>query len=727
MSKRQLSILIASLFAAAPALAQTSDPFLSTGQVTAGGIWSDASGTNDESKFGEYRDLSNGLLSNIGITGRNSKSWVDAFAENLGRDDMYLNIRGGMYGVFKARAYSNWLPHEFLNNGLTPFTGSGGNVLTTTFPRPDAASWQTVNLGYQRKDTGGYFEWQQQSPWYFRVDGNQIKFEGTKPGSGSNGTSPGQGFTDLAIPVQTEANNVSFEGGYTTKTMTFTASYLASNFGNKNETLAWTNPYFTNGLDRSYLPPDNDYQRFALNGVIRALPLNSTLAARYTWDETKSSVDIVSQVLGGAAGAPSIINVQPDTNQFNGKETRQTFTLGWSGTPVADLDTRAYYNWQKMKNEGTDVTFCPSGAASCDGTFENELWHYDKNNLGIDAYWRINKANRLGAGYDWYELKQNRLDFEKTTTDTFFIEWKNTSIETLSARIKYQYQQRRGDYLLSEEGANANQAAFLERYTRFFDLANVDQNKVKLTIDWAPADAIGVAFEYQYKKNDYKDTTYGRKNDTRNEFFANLTYGAIDSWRVTLFGDYEDVKYDSDHRYVSSPAIATAPDGSVICAAAAIYQNCFDPNASPTTGSYNWSSTLKNNNWVIGVGVDVPVGDKLMLTGSVLYEQVDGSSDMSSQNNYGNPLPFSNYPNTTTTALNLKGTYRFDRNWSATLGYAYQKYDYSDDAFAGYLNSVPSISTAGVNNEAQRSYLNGYNAFQSYDANIVYLLGTYKF
>src|SRR5512139_2286083 len=120
MNKRQLTILIASLFAAAPALAQTTDPFLSTGQVTAGGIWTDVNGTSDASKFREFQDLSNGMLSNFGLTGRNSSSWIDAYGENFGRDDMYLNVRGGMYGVFRARAYANWMPHEFLFNGLTP-------------------------------------------------------------------------------------------------------------------------------------------------------------------------------------------------------------------------------------------------------------------------------------------------------------------------------------------------------------------------------------------------------------------------------------------------------------------------------------------------------------------------------------------------------------------------------------------------------------------------------
>src|SRR5205823_3741914 len=126
------------------------------------------------------------------------------------------------------------------------------------------------------------------------------------------------------------------------------------------------------------------------------------------------------------------------------------------------------------------------------------------------------------------------------------------------------------------------------------------------------------------------------------------------------------------------------------------------------------------NNWLVGLGIDYPVNDRFMVTGSVMYEQADGSSDMTSQNNFGNPLPLPNYPNIKTTALNLKGTYKFDKNWSTTVGYAYQKYDYNDDQFAGYTYTVPYPSTT-----TSTSYLNGWNAFNSYNANIVYL--TVKF
>jgi len=169
---------------------------------TVGGISTDRSG-KDFSKIEEYQDLGNGVLSNIFYRGRDDRNWVDFYGENFGRDDMYVSLRGGQYDAYKYRAYTNWLPHNLAYDARTPFFGVGSSLLTAQFPAPSPDTWNPFNLGYQRKDTGGYFEWQATSPWYVRVEGNQVKFDGTKAGSGALGTSPGNGFMDLAIPVST--------------------------------------------------------------------------------------------------------------------------------------------------------------------------------------------------------------------------------------------------------------------------------------------------------------------------------------------------------------------------------------------------------------------------------------------------------------------------------------------------------------------------------------------
>src|SRR5215470_8208590 len=136
MTKKLLSGLIASLFAAAPAFAQSDDdPMRVQGTATVGGIYNRQNG-DDKAKLQEYQDLGNGALSSVGVRGRNSTTWFEGYGENFGRDDQYMFLRGGMYDVFKAGAYLNWMPHDFSTNAYSPFAGIGSNTLVTTFPQP---------------------------------------------------------------------------------------------------------------------------------------------------------------------------------------------------------------------------------------------------------------------------------------------------------------------------------------------------------------------------------------------------------------------------------------------------------------------------------------------------------------------------------------------------------------------------------------------------------------
>ena len=710
MNKKLISILVSGLFVSASAFAQTPD-WSTQGSISVGGIGVSKSGTQDASKLEEYRDLSDGVLTNFDIRARSGKSWFDAFGENIGRDDMYLAARGGVYDMFKARIYTDWFKHNFVFDARTPFAGAGTGTQTATFPQPNPATWNTTDIGHKRKDTGGYFEWQSFSPWYFRVDANEVRFNGSKLGSGANGTSPGNGFVDLAFPVEYKTRNLSLEGGYNTRTMHLAVNWMMSRFYNDVEELHWNNPFFANAVDTTFLAPDNKFQRVGVNATFRQLPLDSTLAARYTWNKMETDVGLAKQLLLGAGGTFVPTNADEDT--FRGRVENQTFTLALASTPIKSLDTRLYYNYYKRKNDSTEVTFTgPSvlcGGLPC----ENVLYDYKKNNVGFDAYYRFDRGNRIGAGWDYWDVDQNREDYDHHTDNKFFVEYKNTMLPDLTARFKYQYLQRRSDYLRSDAGVNANDPEFLQRFVGRFDLANLNQNQFKLTVDWSPMPMLDLSFEGIWKDNDYRDFTLGRTKDRRDEVYASASYGDPAKLRFTLFGDVENIKYDSFHRNVSaSPCNAASGP------------NCYDPSSPPNSTAYNWSATNKDKNWTVGVGLDWPAMDRLMVKASYLYYKTDGSAEMVSQNNFGNPLPIHDFDTSKKQSFNLKGIYDLTKQWSVTLGYSYEKYEYSDVRFDGYQYTIPF---PGVTTNASQSYLNGYNAFIPYKANIYFLVATYHF
>jgi hypothetical protein len=702
MNRATLPLLIAGLLAAAGSARADDAPWVVEGGVSVGGIGTDKSG-RDPSKIQEYQDLDSGLLSNLFVRGRNDRDWLDFYGENFGRDDQFITLRGGRYDVFKYGISTNWLPHNYVNQALTPFQGTGTAMLTAPFPVPNPATWNTTNIGFERKDTHGFVEWQATSPWYARVDGGQVTFDGTQPKSGALGNSPGNGFADFAAPVAYTTSSASGEIGY---------SSLTSHFAlNCNPTLQWTNPFFGSNLDTTYFASDNSYQRIGANGTMRGLPFGSTLAARYTWSKTTDNTDLAGQALtagAGGSGTGMYVPTLPNTSQFHGEFVDQTFSASLASNPAKNVDTKVYYNWHKLDNNSTRIEFAGGGALDCSGPCDSTLYSYRKNNIGLEGIWRPARGNRVSAGYDYLDTHQNRIDYDDVRNNKLWAEYKNTTLDTLSMRFKYQYLERRSNFLLADAGANANDPQFINRFIARFDNSDVNQNYFKFTGDWSPMEQTDVSLEATLKKNDYTGTVLGRTSDTRHELFGTVSFGDFAKFRVTFMADYEWVKYDSFHRNISDTAAAGA----------------FDPSTAPNSSNYNWQAKNKDDNWLVGIGLDWQATERIAVKGSVQYFKSDGSANVDSQNNFGNPLPIQAFDDWKQTAINLKAIYTFSKRWSFTGGYAYDKVSYSDIAYDGYQYTIPS---PGVTTNPGQSYLNGYRAFPNSSVNIFYLLATMHF
>ncbi len=744
MDKKLIATLIAGLYAAAPAFGQSSDdPMRVEGSATVGGIYNNQS-VQDSAKLNEYQDLGNGVLSNIRLRGRNSSTWFDGYGENFGRDDQYMFLRGGMYDVFKAGGYLNDIPHVFSSSARTPYSGIGSSVLVTTFPNLDAATWNGFNLGYERRDAGGYFEWQRNSPWYFRVDGNEVKFSGTKVGSGASGTSPGNGFVDLAIPVEYKTSNVGVEGGYQTSKATVSLRWDYSRFDNANSTLNWTNPFFgSNLLDATYLPPDNTFNKVTLTGNYRDLPWRSVISARYTWARTTSNAELGQNTLSSGGTYPFTM---PSESSFNGEHVNQSFALGWTAMPVTNVDTRVYYYWTKLANHSDQVEYgnAPSqplaSGIGCGtlptppyqvGNCENELYSYRKNNVGFDVWWRFARNQRLGFGYDYLDLDQQRIDYDKSHTNKLWVEYKNSVLDTLTGRLKYQYIKRDSTHNFNNEGVNPNDPNYLLPYTSAFDLQPSTTNEVKLNLDWTPMPLLGLSFEGKWAKQDFDDHTYGRANDDRQGYFASANWGDASKLLLSAFGSWEEIKYPSDHRYIGTVAGGPTPPPG-FCTTA--NPNCYSPSAPANSGSYNWSSATKDQTWMVGVGADWPAMSSLLLKASYLYIKNNGSATFSSQDasgamvggpaGFGNPLNIGNFDDSTQQYFNLKAVWQYNKNWSFIGGYAYEKYSHNDIGTDGYQYNAPYPPSATSTSVA---YLNGYDAFTNGNQNIFYLQARYAF
>lgn len=706
--------------------------FKLSGSVAVGGL-DNHDEAKDPAKLYEYRDLYSGPFGAFELRGRSSSFYMDAFGENLGRDDMYINGEGGVYGQFQFRLYGDWLKHSFgcgPDGARSPYSNAPSTdlVLFSTNPatllNSSVPPWSEFNFHMSRRSIGGSVEYSGGTAWYALVDTGLVTQSGVnKVDAAALGTSPGNGFIDLPYPISYNTTNVTTEVGYQKPRGHFSANVAYSGFSNDNPLLNFQNPFFGFGMDTATFAPDNSYIRFGASAMLRELPLGSTLSGHATWERGTDDVDMITRVLN-TSGSPVYTPTQPSSEVFLGNVENTTFQVSFASEPARGLDTRAYYKYYKRANNSSEITFevpltttglvCfaegTTSAANVNVACVNDRYGYAKHNPGAEAGYRIGHGNRVSGGFDYLHTERNRFDSNLTREKKAFIQYSNTSLDFMTARVKYQYMQRRSDFLTDEAGFDANSPFYLERYNRSFDVANVNQHLLKATFDISPIEFLDFGFEGYYKNNDFQDFVLGRMNDSRSEFYGSVSYGDPEKFRITLFGDIEYINYDSYHRTVNA---STCPTSS---------PNCFDPNVPPTTTAYNWGSKLKDKNWTVELGADWPMTAHLTLKGSALIQETRGNVDFQSQTlENGTPatllFPINAYDNTRRRSINPSAVYSFANAAEVTFGYAYEKYEYQDTQFEGYQYTIGAGTTT--------SYLSGIYAFPDYTAHIAY--GTVRY
>jgi len=704
MRKIPAALVLTALAAAVPAaLAQQVG-----GSVSLGGIGTDVDGRNPW-RLHEYRDLDDGVLAGFRLRADYGSWYHDLFGENLGRDDQFLEARGGRYGLFKYRLYADDVIHNWTFNAITPFSGVGSNNLTFTgtAPSTNTATWDGFDYTQQHKNVGGFAEVTPgvDSPFYFRVSGNRKKTEGLRP-LGQAGGSPGGPVYELPLPLDWTTSDVSGEAGYSTKTMHLSASILYSKFEDNNDLLAWRSPFVTSGPNGqlSTIASDNELWRYAVNATFRRLPMNSTLALRGTYSKLENSLPVqTSYVPGSAAGVTRLAN--PSSTRFEGDVENTSLSATLNTSWARGIDSKIYYNFRQRENNSTRVVFTPGGPGSggaCDFSEETgallttctpELLGFERRNVGAELAYRVSPGNRITGGFDYLDIeREDRHDFPRSKEKKVFVEWKSAILGWADARLKYHRLKRE-----SEFGEEENPDLFT-RFTRRFDAAPLDRDQLKVTFDFAPVEMLDLGAEFIYKRNDYKDVVFGRKSDSRREVILSAAYGRADGLRVSGFVDWERARYDSSHW---AGAIATFPD----------------PNTAGT--AYPWDANVHDKSRLVGVAADWVVNPRLKLTASAIHQKNDGNVDFESISNRGNPQDISNFENIKKTTLYLKGTFAAMKNLDVTVGAAYEKYDVDDALFNDYVYTLRT----GTN----QNFYSGAYAFSSYKASIVYAYLTYRF
>src|SRR4030095_10690675 len=174
-------------------------------------------------------------------------------------------------------------------------------------------------------------------------------------------------------------------------------------------------------------------------------------------------------------------------------------------------------------------------------------------------WWRFARNQRLGFGYDYLDLHQQRVDYDEMHWNKLWVEYKNTMLDTLTGRLKYQYLKRDSTHNFSTEGVSPNDPNYLIALTSAFDMQSSTTNLAKLNLDWAPVPLLGLSFEGVWSNTDYDNVTLGRTESRRQGYFLSGNWGVPDKFLLNAFASWEEVKYPSSHRNIGSVSGGPSP------------------------------------------------------------------------------------------------------------------------------------------------------------------------
>lgn len=676
----------------------------------------------DSAKFQEYRDLKDGIFGEVNIDAESGAYWLSFTGKNIGYDDESYLLTGGRYGLFKYKLFYDEVIHNYSFGAKTFYGGVGTSKLDYSAPpipdnnftlnfSTDVNTWNEFDYYRKIKRYGIEFLLSPKTtPIYANVEYNQWDISGLYPigvpsgvrRTGATSGSPFGNVVEMPAPIDYLVNNYAAEVGYSNRNYLLAFNVFYSNFGNAKEKLTWRNPYVTNETfyEVNSLYPDNGYYKFTLKGAAKELPFNSHFAFNIGYSRLESEYKLWSEIPYYPIGY-TLYTLGLSDSKFDGEIKYKTLSLSLTSNPFGFLTARVYYNYLKKENDSDRIEFIYNATSIA----ENELFEYKKNNFGFDLALKLPVDNKVRAGYEYLKVERNevREDARETEDNKLYVEWKNSYLDWLTFKARYERLWRDSDFGLSDAGANKTDPLYIERFVRRFDATDKKMDVFKVGFELEPINYVTLGFEYAYKKNNYDETILGRKYDRTNAFSVDLGFNKPDLAKLNLFFDYENVKYRAKSRYIN-------PSGNY----------SFDPYDPPTSNSSNWKSELEDKVYAFGANLEVPIiKDRLTFVASYLYEKGDGNVDLSRE--YGTPpIDISNADDYKLHNLNLKLVYSWSKNISFILGYTYEKLEYSDAGYDGYMYIVPA---SGIPN----TFLTGAYKDREYSANIGYFLVRYRF
>jgi MtrB/PioB family decaheme-associated outer membrane protein len=522
--------------------------------------------------------------------------------------------------------------------GLSPVTGLAPTVQNgvSTPPTPaqqaivngiiaaDVPSFANLNLDTTRKVYGGGFNFNIDPRWELKVSATQTQQTGLKP---LNMISLASGTVSSVMPnlIDYTTNQYNASLTYTGENFFFTAAYYGSYFTNNTDSVTFENAFAKGTFATMSTAPSNDFNQFTLKGGYNFSPTTKLVIGGSYGRNTQND-----QFLNNSADLPLGI----PTSSLNGLVVTEMFTARLTSKPIKDLGFNLGYTYNNRDNKtpintyvfydaeepktgassfNTQLGLAPGTLGSNINIYNNRPYSKKVNTAVADAEYLLAPGQFVKGGYEYQQIDRNCpgswincADATSARENTLKAAYDGLVSDTFSARVSYQYSQRRVDYDPNAwlalvpmanyvpgaptVGATTSVAAFLAATglggygpiapwvptqpgnlgiffpnnsalpqalygsrndiheipgMMRFNQADRDRNKVRATMDWQALEPLSIQAGIEYVDDNYTNSVYGLTGA------QNLAVNLEASWQIAenananVFYTYQNGKVQS--------------------------------------------------------------------------------------------------------------------------------------------------------------------------------------
>ena len=661
-------------------------PDLQTGQCLGCGSPFDPNLNN--SKFGEYRDMRNGLyLRRIDLKFENvlnSKNYFSLKSQKtLYRDQSYLGTFG-QYGKFKLQFRYDEIPHTYSDTTRTLYTEASPGVWSypalirsalqaaTAATLPNIINTQVVpqsnfiTPSIIRKGGTALLSYNLTSAWSLNAKFFRESERGTRPigliMNSSPSASASSGFgVELPEVLNYFNNTVQVGAEYGKRSWGIQGAYIGSFFQNDTKDMVWDNPFrlnaeaITNPVSgRMSLYPDNKAQYITFAGAT-----DLTKYLRFTASITPGflrqnepflpyTINTAINTCGTGTQACNSTGVLPAPSLGGDKSTlAMNYTL--VTTAWRSFEFKTNYRQYDYNNNTPVLNFTPvEGDAAAPGAAQNTPFGFNRKNVEVTGIWYFAKKSSLKAGYEGEWMDRSHRDVAHSMENSFFAAGDWVPFKDLLVRLSYRHSDRKPDAYQDDNAsdpvtnapitcADTTTVSFTadQRCSRRFDEAARLLNRGDALVQYSPSDKVTLsAFGGTLQNN------FNRPGGSNSPVPLNfLTGAAATTSPYYLYGVLKDISYNYgfDADYALLPSVSLFAEYSY----ERYYKRIISRNRTPLSGvqtiltctngcdsaNNDWESVTREPVNIYSAGVDLYLGKKATFTTYYSLSATKGNVD----------------------------------------------------------------------------------------------------